>query len=184
MTRLPSQLPLVLVLAAAGTAQAKGGFYSEADFGATLFLGDAADAAAPGPQLGARVGYGPWSWIHFGALASASVHEATVPPPPEGEYFQLYHLGGDLRLKLNVWRLGFFAEGSGGIAIVSTNILDRVDLTKPTRHYGPYIQAGGGWEYHTANPRFALGMAADYAIYPDFGAMQSLQVRVYLRYTK
>jgi hypothetical protein len=177
-------LPAAFVLLVAHAAHAKGGFYSEANFGATLFLGKAADSANPGPQVGARLGYGPWSWIHFGIMGSASTHEATVPPPPQGEYFQLYHLGGDLRLKLKVWRLGFFAEGSGGIAIVSTNILDRVELTSPTRHHGPYIQAGGGWDYHTANPRFALGMAGDYTIYPDFGAMQSLQVRVYLRYTK
>lgn len=164
-------------------ADAKG-VYSEADLGATLFLGSAGKSAAPGPSLGARIGYQPASWIGLGVLLSASVHEATVPPPPEDEFFQLYHMGMDLRFRVRAGRIGLFAEGSGGVAVISTNVLDSVGLTSSTRHLSPYLLAGGGVEYHTQNPRFGLGLAGDWAMYTDFSAMQTVSIRFYLRYTR
>ncbi len=180
----PAHALLATTLCLVPASAAAHDFYSEADLGATIFLGDAANHAAPGPAFGARVGWGPTSWLSLGVLAAGSTHEATVPPPPEGELFQLYQAGIDVRLHARIGRLGLFAEGSGGLAFVSTNILDAVRITNPDRHYGPYLLAGGGFAYHTANPRFAFGLAGDYVTFPDFGFMQSLSVRVYLRYTR
>jgi hypothetical protein len=104
--------------------------------------------------------------------------------PPEDEYFQLYHLGMDLRFRLRVGRIGLFAEGSGGVAFISTNVLDGPGVTSRTRHVSPYLLGGGGLEYHTKNPRFGFGLAGDLAAYTDFTSMQTLGVRVYLRYTQ
>lgn len=173
--------PLCLLLVA---APAQAGLYSEADVGAMIFLGSAADNAAPGPSLGARIGWQPARWIGLGALISASIHEATVPPPPEDEFFQLYHMGMDLRFRLRLGRIGLFAEGSGGVAVISTNVLDAPGVTSPTRHLSPYLLGGGGFEYHTQNPRFGVGIASDVAVYTDFTSMQTLGVRLYLRYTQ
>jgi hypothetical protein len=173
----------VSLLLAAAPARA-GGLYSEADVGARIFLGSAADDAAPGPAIGARLGYQPARWVGLGVLASASIHEATVPPPPEGEYFQLYHVGMDLRFRLRLGRVGLFAEASGGVAAISTNVLDAVEITRPTRHLSPYVLGGAGLEYHTRNPRFGLGVAADLAVHTDFAMTKTLGVRVYLRYTQ
>jgi hypothetical protein len=157
---------------------------SEADLGALVFLGGAGDNAAPGPTLGARLGYAPTSWLSLGFVASGSTHEATVPPPPSGELFQLYLLGADVRFSVRAGRIGLFLEGSGGVAIFSTNVLDSVGVTEPGRSLGAYLAGGGGLQYHIANPRFAFGLAGDYTVLPDLGFVSAVAVRVYLRYSR
>ena len=174
---------LLLLALAPGVAVARG-IYSEAGLGATMFLGPTADHAAPGPAMAARLGYAPTSWVSLGARVAASVHEATVPPPPQGELFQLYLLGTDVRFQTHFGWFGMFAEGSGGVAIVSTNVLDAVGVTSPAHHLSPYVSGGGGLEYRTDNPRFAIGIAGDWALYPEFDATQSITARIYLRYTR
>jgi hypothetical protein len=122
--------------------------------------------------------------VALGLRVAASVHEATVPPPPEGELFQLYHLGTDVRFQARLGRIGLFAEAGAGVAIVSTNVLDAVGVTSPARHLGPYVAAGGGLEYRTKNPRFAFGLGGDFTLYPDFDATQAVSARIYLRYQR
>jgi hypothetical protein len=175
-------LPFLVLLAAAPAGATS--FYSEADLGATIFVGSAGAYADPGPAFGARVGLGVTSWLDLGGLVSGSAHAANVPAPAVGQYFQLYHTGFDMRTTGRVGRVGLFAEGGGGWAFFSTNILDSVDVTKPYRHDGPYLAAGGGLEYSTENPRFAFGLGGDFALYPELGSLQTVSVRVYFRYTK
>jgi hypothetical protein len=172
---------LVLCLPAAAAAH---DLTSEAGLGATLFLGSAADNAAPGPAFEARVGWGPTRWLTLGGLVAASTHEATVPPPPSGELFQLYQLGLDLRFAVRAGRVGLFLEGSGGVVFVSTNVLDEVGITEPDRHWGSFLLGGGGIMLHTRNPRFAFGIAGDYVVFPDLDFTQSVTTRVFLRYTR
>ena len=174
---------LLLVALAPAVASAKG-LYSEAGLGATVFLGSTADHAAPGPSMAARLGYAPASWVSIGARVAASMHEATVPPPPEGELFQLYLMGTDVRFQTHFGWFGMFAEGSGGVAIVSTNVLDAVGVTSPTRHLSPYLSGGGGFEYRTDNPRFAIGLAGDWTFMPEFESTQAVTARIYLRYQR
>jgi hypothetical protein len=171
------------LLAAAGPAHALD-FYSEADLGATVFLGSAADHAAPGPSLGGRVGLGVLPWLSLGGAVAGSTHAADVPTPSVGQYFQLYQAAFDVRARVRLGAISLFAEGGGGWAWISTNILDSVGLTQPYRHDGPFLDAGGGLEYATDNPRYAFGLAGDYTTYTEFGSMQNVAVRVYLRYTK
>jgi len=159
-------------------------FYSEADLGALIFIGPGADDADPGPAFGGRMGIGIFSWLSVGAYASASTHSASVPTPSVGQIFQLYQAGGDLRLRVRAGKIGFFAEGGGGWSFFSTNVLDVVGITKPDQHNGPYLTAGGGLEYATDNPRYAFGLAGDFTTFPQFGALEAVSVRFYLRYTK
>ena len=42
-----------------------------------------------GPGLDVRLGRDLFSWLSLGISLAASSHEATVPAPPEGEWFQL-----------------------------------------------------------------------------------------------
>jgi hypothetical protein len=172
-----------LALAPTGVARA-GDFFTEADVGAKVWTGNMADVAAPGLELGVRLGWGPTSWLHLGILADGSTHEATLPAPPMGQRFQLYLLGADIRLGVRVRRTGLFIEQTAGVAFLSTNVLDTVAITEPYRHVGPFLQAGAGVEYHIANPRYAFGAAVDYGFFPGFDDVTALSMRVYLRYTK
>jgi hypothetical protein len=175
--------PLLLLALLAAPAQAAS-LYSEADLGALIFLGDAGAHAEPGPVLGARLGLGMTSWLSLGACAAGSTHEAVVPTPSVGQYFQLYQTGIDLRVGGRIGHVGLFAEGGGGWAFFSTNILDAAGITQPYRHDGPYLTAGGGLDYRTDNPRYAFGLASDVAIYPDLGDLRTVSVRLYLRYSR
>jgi hypothetical protein len=176
-------LACTAILLAPVTARAAS-FYSEADLGATVFIGPGADNADPGPSFGGRMGLGIFSWLSIGGFAAASTHEAEVPGPMVGQFFQLYQAGGELRIRVRAGKVGIFAEGGGGWAFVSTNILDGVSITKPDQHNGPYLTAGGGLEYLTDNPRYAIGLAGDFTTFPDFGVLEAVSVRLYLRYTK
>ena len=93
MTR---SLLLLLVLATAAQARpASTGFYAEGGVGAVYFLPPDGRNAAVGPGMQARIGRDLVSWLSLGLYIAISSHEATVPPPPEGEWFQLYRAGGD-----------------------------------------------------------------------------------------
>src|SRR5262249_14182839 len=149
---------ILLLLALAAPAHAAT-FYGEADLGAVFFLGTAGEHADPGPALGARIGFGPTPRLYFCPRVAGSPHEASVPTPSVGQFFQLYEIGLDIRAAGQVGAFGLFVEGGGGWSFISTNILDSVGVTEPYRHHSPYIGAGGGIEYPTDNPRHALGLA-------------------------
>ena len=76
---------------AAGNAEARpasSGPYAEFGIGGTSFIGDQSDNAALGLAGTIHVGLDIFSWFSIGGRVGLSSHEATVPPPPEGEYFQ------------------------------------------------------------------------------------------------
>jgi hypothetical protein len=180
-------LPVIAVLLLAAPAQAarySKGVYAEMGLGGTGFLARAGGYAAPGPSFALRGGYDLFSWFSLGGRLESSMHEATVPPPPEEEYFQLYHLAADGRITARIRRVALFAEGGLGLAIVNTNVLDNVGVTAPDEHLTPAFSAGGGVDYHTQNRHFSVGLAADWTVYPVFDSAQSITVRLYLRYTR
>src|SRR5436309_1373564 len=116
--------PLIVagILAASGTAQARPastGFYTEAGAGAVGFLGAAASDADIGPTMTLRLGWEPFSWFALGVHLEGSNHEATVPPPPTGEWFQLYRAQADGRLTARTGALALFVEGGFGAALIS-----------------------------------------------------------------
>lgn len=175
---------IVSALAAPAHARpASRGIYTEAGLGLSGFLGDARSEAKIGPALALRVGYDLFTWFSIGVHLDASSHEATVPPPPEGEWFQLYRGHADGRLGFRVDELAFFAEGGIGGAYISSNILGKVGITEPGESYALAFNAGGGLEYQIQNRHYAFGLAGDWWLIPQFDALSGVEGRLYIRYT-
>ncbi len=178
--------PIALVLLQASTAHARpasSGWYAEGGFGAVAVLPKHRDDVAVGPSLDVRIGRDLFSWLSLGISLAASSHEATVPAPPEGEWFQLYRGGGDLRIGGRLDRIALFIEGGVGLAVISSNILDKVMVTEPGENFSIGFHGGAGFEYQLENRHYALGLAVDAFLLPQFDAMKALDTRVYLRYT-
>jgi hypothetical protein len=159
------------------------GYYTEAGMGAAAFLGDAAPYSAIGPNLELRVGYDVLSWLSAGLHLGASTHEATVPPPPEGEYYQLYTAAADLRLGWRLDRVALFADGGVGLGAVSSNVLARVGILDPGESVSLTFRAGAGVEYQLQNRHYAVGLAGQWLSMPGFDGTQGVATRLYLRYT-
>jgi len=184
---LPRSACLLVLLASSNTADAdrpaSTGFYAEAGVGATGHLGAARSWSAIGPTVDLRVGYDLFSWLSVGIAASTASHEATVPPPPEGEWYQLYQARGDARLGFRVDSLAFFAEGGAGAAYISSNVLGKVMVLDPGERFTIAFAGGGGLEYQLQNRHYAFGVAATYWMLPQFDALQGVEGRFYMRYT-
>jgi hypothetical protein len=174
---------LVAAPSAAGARPASRGFHAEAGLGAVAMLGDGQHAAAPGPVVTLRLGYDLTSWAALSLAAGASSHEATVPPPPEGEWFQLYQGRAELRLSARAGAVGFFAEGGAGAAYISSNLLAKVGILDPGERVSLAISAGGGLEYQLQNRHYAFGLGGAYWLAPGFSSLQGVEVRLFLRYT-
>jgi hypothetical protein len=147
------------------------------------FLPTASADAALGPSLDLRLGRDLFSWLSIGIVAAASNHEATVPPPPDGQYFQLYRGGAELRVGGRFDRLALYAEGGAGAAMISTNVLGKVGITDPGERFSIAFSAGGGAEYQLENRHYALGLGADAFVLPQFATLKALDIRFFLRYT-
>ena len=178
--------PIVAVLLAAHTAYARpasSGWYAEGGFGAVAVLPKHRDDVAVGPGLDVRLGRDLFSWLSLGISLAASSHEATVPAPPEGEWFQLYRGGGDLRIGGRLDRLALFLEGGVGLAVISSNILDKVMVTEPGENFSIGFHGGAGFEYQLENRHYALGLGVDAFVLPQFDTLKAIDTRLYLRYT-
>jgi hypothetical protein len=172
---------LAITASTADARPASTGFFAEGGLGATQFVPKR--SAALGPAMQIRIGRDLFSWLSIGAVVGGSSHEATVPPPPEDEWFQLYKLGGDLRLGALAGNVALFAEGGLGVAIMSSNVLERVMIVEPGEWWSVMFHAGGGLEYQLENRHYALGAAVDVALIPQFDAIKTVDTRLYLRYT-
>jgi hypothetical protein len=159
------------------------GFYAEAGLGAKAFLGEASEHSAIGPSASLHLGYDLFSWLSLGGRIEMSTHEATVPPPPEGEIYQLYGAAAEARVGIAVGPLAIFADGAVGMTLISTNVLERVMVLEPGEELTPYLSAGGGLEYQLQNRHYALGLAAAWTVMPAFENSQSVAARASLRYT-
>lgn len=179
-------LALTLALPAAAVADDRPssvGPYAEVGIGGTGFLGEGQKYSAVGPSFSLRLGLDLFSWLSLGGRLGASNHEATVPAPPEGEYYQLYSAGGDARLGFRIGRIGVFADGGVGLAMMSTNVLSKVEVLDPGERFALVLSAGGGLEYQLQNRHYAFGLAGEWSLYGDFAATQTATARAYLRYT-
>lgn len=177
---------VAIILTAASAAEARpaaSGWFAEGGLGAVAYLPKTADDAAVGPALDLRLGRDLFSWFSVGIDLAASSHEATVPAPPVGEWFQLYRMGGDVRLGGRIDRVAMFVEGGLGAAIISSNVLGKVMITDPDESISLAITAGAGLEYQLENRHYALGLGADGFLLPQFAATSAVASRFYLRYT-
>src|SRR6185369_4269001 len=110
-----------MLVALCGTAAARpaaSGWFAEGGLGAVAFLPKASRDADVGPALDLRIGRDLFAWLSVGISLAASSHQATVPPPPEGEWFQLYRVGGDARLGGRFDRFAPFIEGGVGVSMI------------------------------------------------------------------
>lgn len=173
----------ILSAAPAAARPASTGWYAEGGIGAVVFLPGASDDAAVGPAFNARIGRDLFSWLSVGISLAASSHEATVPPPPDGEWFQLYRGAGDVRLGGRLDRLALFVEGGAGVAMISSNVLGKVMITESGERFSIAFQVGGGAEYQLENRHYAFGVGVDAFLLPQFDALRAIDARLYLRYT-
>jgi hypothetical protein len=186
--RLAALIALTVVIAGGTAASAEArpaskGFFTEAGVGATGVLPPAQEHATVGPTMAFRFGYDLFSWLSVGVHAGTSSHEATVPAPPEGEWFQLYRAHADGRLGFRAGRIGLFAEGGIGAAYISSNVLGKVMVTDPGESFSIAFMAGGGLEYQVLNRHYTFGVAGDWFLMPQFAALNGVEARVFLRYT-
>jgi hypothetical protein len=182
---------LIAVAAGTSTADARPasqGWFAEGGLGAVSFLPGTSSDAAIGPAMGFRLGRDLFSFLSLGLQLGASSHEATVPAPPEGEWFQLYRAAADVRLGGRINRIALFVEGGAGAAMISSNILGKVMITEPGEEFTLLFQAGAGLEYQLENRHYAFGLGVDGFLLPQFkppsgGPVTALDSRLYLRYT-
>jgi hypothetical protein len=181
--RVLCTVALTFISATASARPASTGWYAEGDVGAVKFLPSASADAALGPALDLRVGRDLFSWLSVGIMASASNHEATVPPPPTGQYFQLYRGEAELRVGGRFDSLALYAQGGVGAAAISSNVLGGVGITDPGEHFSIAFSGGAGAEYQLENRHYALGIGGDVFVLPQFATMKAIDMHFYLRYT-
>ena len=169
--------------ASASARPASSGFYAEGGFGAAGYLGTASPYSKIGPSMSVRLGYDLLSWFSVGVQVAASSHEATVPAPPVGEWYQLYRGFADGRLGGRIGRLAMFLEGGAGAAYISSNVLGKVMVTDAGESFSLAVTGGAGLEYQLQNRHYGFGFAGDWWMLPAFDSMQAIEGRFYLRYT-
>ncbi len=159
------------------------GFFAEGGLGAVAFLPKTSKDAAVGPEISLRMGRDLFSFLSLGIYAAASSHEATLPPPPTGQFFQLYRGGIDARLGGRFERIALFLEGGAGAAMISSNVLEKVKITDPGERFSITFHGGAGIEYQLENRHYAVGLGVDAFLIPQFANIKAIDSRLYLRYT-
>jgi hypothetical protein len=176
-------LATLLTFEPAHARPSESGWFAEAGLGAAGFVGHAAAHARVGPAASVRLGRDLFPWLSLGVAASAATLEATVPPPPDRQHFQLYGAAAELRLSPSSGRWLPFVHGGAGAALMSTNILQRVGILEPEQRESLLLSAGGGLEYQLQDRHYAFGVGADWAYYPQYEGAQTVSGRAYIRYT-
>jgi len=175
---------LALLASPAAARPASSGWFAEGGLGAVTFMPPrASKAAAIGPSIGVRVGYDLFSFMSLNLHLAASSHEATVPPPPDKEWFQLYRAAADLRLTGRIDKIALFAEGGIGLVMISSNVLGKKQITDPGESFGLMFGAGAGFEYQLENRHYSVGLSADGFLIPQFAKISGIDTRAFLRYT-
>ncbi|HUH04048.1 MAG TPA: hypothetical protein VML75_18755 [Kofleriaceae bacterium] len=76
-----------------------------------------------------------------------------------------------------------FADGSAGLTMISSNVLERVQILDPGEQFTLSVSAGGGLEYQLVNRHHAFGISGQWTVLPEFDAMSHVTARAYFRYT-
>jgi len=69
------------------------------------------------------------------------------------------------------------------VAMISSNVLGKVGITDPGEKLSIAFHAGAGVQYQLENRHYAVGIAAEGFLLPQFDAIRAVDSRLYLRYT-
>ncbi len=159
------------------------GPYAQVSVGGQKMVGKTKRRTNEGPKFALRVGTDLFSWFSVGGRLDIASHEVVLPRPPQGEYTQFYGGAGEARLSLSIGPVAVFAEGSLGYTMVSTNVLETVDILEPGERFTPTIGAGGGLEYQLQNRHYAFGLGGEWNNLTEFARMHTVSVSAHMRYT-
>ncbi len=159
------------------------GPYAQADMGAQQMVAKAARLSNTSPSFALHVGTDLFSWLSVGGRLDLASHEIILDGPPQGEFTQFYGGAGEARLSLSISRIAIYAEGSLGYSMVSTNLLETVNVLEPGERFSPTIGAGGGLEYQLQNRHYSLGVGGHWTAYPEFARISIVSAAAHLRYT-
>jgi hypothetical protein len=159
------------------------GLFASGEIGAMVYVGKMGKYADPGVAFGVRIGYDFWRWLAVQVHVVGASSDASLPPPTVGQSFQTYIYAAEARFSAQIRRFSLFAEGGGGAANLSNNILDQVRVSDGKR-VSFAIVGGGGIDYHTLNRHFSFGLGADYVWLINFTGAHAISVDGYLRYTR
>jgi hypothetical protein len=159
------------------------GFFAEGDLGAAFFLGKMGEVAPPGPHFGLRIGYDLFRWLAAYAHVSGVTVDADVPAPYDHQSFQVFVYTAEVRAQLQLRRIGLYAAAGGGVAQLSNNLLDVAGVAQHHRLSGT-VAGGLGFDFHTLNRHYSVGLAADYLWLPQWSESHAISVAAYLRYTR
>jgi hypothetical protein len=158
------------------------GLYTEGEIGALIFLGTAQDRIGPGVALGGRVGYDLTRWLALQLHAIGSTHETKFAGMPQaGQIIQLYQSTAELKATIRIVQTSIFLEGGGGLARLSTNILETVGGSG--QRNGLTAGGGAGVDYHSLSRHFSVGLRAGYFWLRDIKSSAQITATAYLRYT-
>ena len=144
-------------------------------------LGNVRTRLSPGWALGLTVGYDLLRWLAVEARGIGSTHTTRFTgQPQDGELFQIYQLLGALRITIHYRHFGFFADGVGGLAYTSTNILAISGLNE--HRLSPAFGGGGGLDYHTLSRHFSFGVHGSGVLIPGLAQSPALVTTAYVRY--
>ncbi len=190
---VPSALPALALsalvgIAAPGAANAEDrpvsvGPYAQMRIGGQKAVGQTKRRTNEGPKFALHVGTDLFSWLSVGGRLDVASHQVVLPRPPSGEYTQFYSASGEARLSIPIGRVALFAEGQLGYAMVSTNVLETVDILEPGQQFSPVVGAGGGLEYQLQNRHYAFGLGGNWNMMTAFARMHTVTVAAHLRYT-
>jgi Outer membrane protein beta-barrel domain len=158
------------------------GLYTEGEIGALIFFGTAGDRIGPGVALGGRVGYDLARWVALQAHVIGSTHETKFSGMPQaGQIIQLYQATAELKVTIRIVQTSIFLEGGGGLARLSTNLLETVGGSGARN--GLTAGGGAGVDYHSLSRHFSLGVRAGYFWLRDIKDSAQVTATAYLRYT-
>jgi hypothetical protein len=67
--------------------------------------------------------------------------------------------------------------------MISSNVLGKVMITDPGERFSIAFHGGLGVAYQLENRHYAVGLAADGFLLPQFSSLRAIDTRLYLRYT-
>jgi hypothetical protein len=160
------------------------GLFLQGEAGVVIPLGVAHDSLSSGPALGLRAGYEFARWVALQAELSGSTHTVDVPQgPPTAQLLQITHVMAELRLAVPIGAWSIFAQGGGGRARLSTNVLGTTGLTAPGVHVSLIYGASGGVDYHTRSRHFSCGLSSGFAQLPAIATTGAVTTSLYLRHS-